>query len=394
MIRMSLMGLVVLMAACTSDVVEPEVSLEQGDTSETPAVEKPSAPVEGVMSLMSGFDEPYTRGWTRAWIPPSGFELYDVGEDKSFSVFFTQNPDPAAPPAEPYEEEFFFRSSGKWRVSKTDLEDKTYYLYGYAPRDYSANVTASIEKLSGEGKTYADGAVLTLSNLPTATADDVCVIIGAKNGNSADDDGGLTKGDFAYVAKPTEGDDKGSNYVFLLLDHLYASLDISMKVDAKYNTLRTIKLKKLKLQTSTDLGMVKKKTNVIITLKSGANPIESVVFNPTGDEVADLNMAPEEGKVLSTTPQDFIGYFMPAGVNTLVLTSTYDVYDKDTSVNPEGNLVREDCTATNTLVLSEGFDGISLAARGKKYQVTMKIQPTYLYVMSDPDLNNPEVVIN
>lgn len=390
------MGLVVLMAACTSDVVGP-VSLEQGGTSEKPFYERPSAPVEGVMSLAPGFDEPYTRGVTRAWTPPTGFELYDVGENKSFSVFFTENPDPV----KPYEEEFFFRSSGKWRVSRTDLENKTYYIYGYAPHNYDDNVTATIAKLDGDGKTYADGAVLTLSNLPTATADDVCVIIGAKNGREYYSDvvdytvPPLVAGDFAYEAELTgEGSGGAGNYVYLLLDHLYASLDISMKVDATYNTLRTIKLKELHLQTSTSLGAVKKKTDVRITLESGANPIKSVIFTPTGDELADLNMAPKEGRVLSTTPQDFFGYFMPAGVNTLVLTSTYDVYDKDTSVNPEGNLVRKDCTATNTLVLSEGFDGISIADRGKKYKVTMKIQPTYLYVMSDPDLNNPTVVIN
>lgn len=402
------MGLMFLMAACTSDVVEPVVSPEQGGSSEKPSVEKPSAPLEGVMSLMSGFDEPYTRGMTRAWLPPTGFELYDVGEGKSFSVFFTQDPDPA--PAEPYEEEFFFRSSGKWRVSKTDLKNETYYLYGYAPRDYSANVTATIAP--DESGYYEEGAVLTLSNLPTATVDDVCVIIGAKNGKDYYSENAdytvppLVAGDFEYEAQPTsEGSGGTGNYVYLLLDHLYASLDISMKVHSEYDALRTIKLKKLHLQTSTDLGSVKKKTNVTITLRKttdGSSPIakdgegkELITFTPTGDEVADLNMAPEEGKVLSTAPEDFIGYFMPEGVKTLVLTSTYDVYDKNTSpAHPEGNLVRQDCRATNTIEFSRLFYLHDQAVRGKKYHVTMTIKPTYLYVMSEPDLNNPTVVIN
>ena len=75
------------------------------------------------------------------------------------------------------------------------------------------------------------------------------------------------------------------------------------------------------------------------------------------------------------------------GVDKLILTSVYDVYDT------KGNLVRENCKATNTLVLSDLFSEQDVSRRGCRYNVSLTIQPTYLYVMSDPDLNDPTVVV-
>ena len=307
-----------------------------------------------------------------------------------------------------YEEEFFFKSGDKWRVGKTDLEaDGIYYLYGYAPHNNDANVTATIGKLSGEGKTYAHGAVLTLRNLPTAMSSDPCVIIGAKNGREyyrENEDytvDPLVRGDFAYEAQSTGEGGTGGNYVFLLFDHLFASLDISMRVHSDYDALRTIKLKELHLQTKVGEETTKKKTDVTITLESGPSandPIKSLEFDASGyadAEDTNLNIVQEGGVKLSTTLSDFVGYFMPQGVTTIVLTSIYDVYDKDTSVmNPDGNLIRQNCTATNTLELNKLYYSQYYALRGKKYHVTMTIQPTYLYQMSDPDLDNPTVKID
>jgi uncharacterized protein YaaQ len=86
----------------------------------------------------------------------------------------------------------------------------------------------------------------------------------------------------------------------------------------------------------------------------------------------------------------FTGHFMPDGITTMVLTSTYDVYDK------KGNLIREGCKATNTMVLNDLLTGQIYTRRGCRYDITMTIRPTYLYVMSDEDLKNPgmEVIIN
>jgi hypothetical protein len=85
---------------------------------------------------------------------------------------------------------------------------------------------------------------------------------------------------------------------------------------------------------------------------------------------------------------------MPNSVSKLILTSVYDVYDTNiTPEHPDGNLIRKDCSATNTMLLSELFSGQSVSHRGWKYKVRLTIKPTYLYMMSEPDLDNPTVSV-
>ena len=398
---MGLMGLMGLMG-CSSEDTEERMSY---------------APVE-VMGMVAEYEDIHAanetneahaahaaQGFTRAWVPPSGYSLFDEG--KSISVFFTQTD---VVPAEGFEEEFFFKSSDKWRVSKTDLMADTYYLYGYMP--YDPSITPTVSVLPGDGKTFADGAVLTLANLPTVTPNDLCVMIGAKNGKDdykANEDytvTGLKRGDFAYQAELTEAvgeTPKGSNYIYLLFDHLYASLQLNINVYKKYDDLRTIKLKELRLQTYTGDTPMKRKMNASVTLTAndeGNDPISSITFTGNGTIAGkDLFYQKAGGETLGTAAKAFVGYFCPnvgnAGVTKLVLTSTYDVYDKNVdATHPDGNLIRENCEATNVLVLNDVFKEETTTRRGYRYNINLTIQPTYLYMLSEPDLDNPTVVVN
>ena len=67
-----------------------------------------------------------------------------------------------------------------------------------------------------------------------------------------------------------------------------------------------------------------------------------------------------------------------------ILRSTYDVYDK------QNNLIRKGCVAENTIVPQERFN-IKQFNRGHKYTLRLTVMPTYLYMLSEPDLNNPSV---
>jgi len=78
---------------------------------------------------------------------------------------------------------------------------------------------------------------------------------------------------------------------------------------------------------------------------------------------------------------------MPFGVTKIKLISTYDVYDK------KGNLIRENCTATNTIDIANLFSGQTETLRGRRYTINLTINPTYLYMLSEPDLNDPTVVV-
>ena len=341
---------------------------------------------------------------TRGWIPPSGYTFMDTS-NQVFGVFMTQDG------KVPIKGHFYSNSDGsKWYTS-LDLSDGetfdggTYYLYGYTPHSNGVSCEISSTAAPDNNSAYSSGAVLTISNLPSVTSNDVCVVVGAKNGkdNGYSDSGdyeitGLRRGDFAYQAYATGA--LGNNRIFLLFDHLYSAFQVRMRVNGDYAALRTIKLKELYLQTSASGTITKKRTNVTVTLAATEgvvdpvtelypDPIKSVVFTPVGTDEGDgaIVSSTDAPVPLSTDWSSYMCHFMPMGVDKLILTSVYDVYDT------KGNLVRENCKATNTMVLSDLFSEQDVSRRGCRYNVSLTIQPTYLYVMSDPDLNDPTVVV-
>ena len=331
---------------------------------------------------------------TRAWVPPTGYSLYDADE-KIIDIHFTQN---GEDPMQCY----FFKSSGQWRVSLPEgkeLAAESYYLYGYVPHSVGMSCEISSTTTPGDNSAYSSGAVMKVKNVPTVLPSDLCVVIGARNGKDdydADADynvTGLTRGNFEYVGTATSGEGTG-NYVYLLFDHLYSALRIGMRVHDDYAALRTIKVKELRLQTATAEGATTAKTDITVSLTAngtGSDPITSITFTPQGETLSDGSVFESAGgQTLTGSYSYFTSYFMPNSVTKLLLTSTYDVYDKNaTPEHPEGNLIRKDCQATNTLDISRLFDRHTVANSGVRYTVNITIKPTYLYVLSEPDLNSP-----
>ena len=383
---MGLVGLIWLMTSC-SDSDDEELVLKETE-----------APVAEVRSFATYFDEYVVK--TRAWAIPDGYVAYADGE-QSIGIAFTQ--DTKSPI-----KGTFYKSGEKWRLnvidtemSVDDIKAETYYLYGYIPN--TSGVDLIVTDRAGGNVSYSTGATVELKKVPTVMGKDLCVVIGAKNGTDKETVAGLRRGDFAYTATAISKTSGDGNFVFLLFDHLYAALSVNMKVHPDYDALRTIKLKALKLSTKTSVSTCLDKANITINLTktpdASTDPIEDISYVQTGVSNTDgLNFwYSDAGVNLSDTYQTdpFTGYFMPDNISTLVLTSTYDVYDKNvTPEHPEGNKVRENCNATNVLVLSELLTGQTVTHRGRRYIVNMTIQPTYLYVLSEPDLNNPTVVVN
>lgn len=248
-----------------------------------------------------------------------------------------------------------------------------YHVFGFLPSN--ANGTNGYSSVAVNSNT----ATLTIENLAPLSTDDVCVVIGVKGKLASNEK--VVAGSFKYHAP--ENTEEGFG-VSLLVDHLFAAMDFNLSVDATYDAIRTIKLKKVVMKST---GAQKVTAVITLTMNNnGTNPITNIEFTPSGTAQDELILyKSEQGTALDvTTPIEFTGFY-GAGISslgsTLSIESTYDIYDKD------GNLIDKDRKAVNNLatVLSE-------ITRGKKVKLNMKVIPTYLYVLSDSDAEFVQVI--
>ena len=428
-----LMGLMIslmMLWACSSDDEVAEAPASASEHEIPIAVSASASLFEDVT------EEPFAARRATEWTPPTGYYLYEkLYEDESYvlppdlsqstiDLFMTHDNETgeATTVVNPLHVRLRYSPSAtttsQWKLSlpnvtlpppserkltEDDVKQGKYYAYGFVPRDAADD--ASITKLRPDDPTctWAKGAVLTIHGLKSI-ATDPCVIIGAKEGPDKDHCDDLKAGDFQFSLDTGKTGEEGHkvinpNYLYFLFDHLYSAFSISMKVNGTYHKIRHIKLKKIYLRTETTTGTSPSKTNVTITLQSngiGNNPIVGdVKYEPNDDTPTDrLIYNNSVGYSLTDEYSIFLGHFMPNSVSKLILTSVYDVYDTNiTPEHPDGNLIRKDCSATNTMLLSELFSGQSVSHRGWKYKVRLTIKPTYLYVLSEPDLDNPTVTV-
>ena len=332
-----LVAMTMLLSACSSD--------EFGAQTVTTGEETPVGKQVQLMLYTSHFQD-YKANHRAA---PSGFTAYTPDKTTDMGIYMIKDGDSS------YKEERL-RYASKWFAFFEADADKNYTVYGYMPKTegMSSNVAVS------PGVT-----TLTINGIKPITTDDICIITGV---NETDD--GLKEGEFGWHM----ANSNDNFFMYLLMDHLYASVKFSLIVSEEYAQLRTIKLKTMTLKTD------KASVDAQVTLThntDGTSPITSVTYNTsTGDNCAAEIFNNAEGQALSsTTPIAVSACFAPTLSGNLTLFSTYDVYDS------KGNLIRANCEATNKIPNLE-------ASRGQRVQLNMKVDPTYLYIMSDKDLDN------
>ena len=274
-------------------------------------------------------------------------------------------------------------TDNKWHSSIRVKKEQQYYLYGFMPVDVTDN--PSIGKVDA-GTDYDQGAVLTLPNVDAICPHDLCVLIGVQDCNSASDAKNVEVGKFSYVGK-----ERGQNYVHLLFRHVYASVAVKLKVDADYDKLRTIVLRKLSLKSAS----VHNKLNITMTVTAnttGDDPVSVQMNEDTSSDASaqhalyeDVDGDAEDGLTITTTAKEFPAFFSTLAWSGLTLEARYDVYDK------EGRLVRPNCTVENNLTTP--LSTVVLAA-GEKLTITATIKPTYLYRLSEYDVDNPGITLN
>ena len=262
-------------------------------------------------------------------------------------------------------------------------EETPYYLYGYMPSSISATQSAP----DGD---YSKGINLSFTGLPAITSDDICVLVGVQlvGANSTGLQTAVTEGQYGFRSNI-----KGQNYVNLLMAHLYAKLKVSFKIDPNYSELRSIHLKEVTLTSKYADG-----ASVTVNLRSGQG-IGSPSF-PSGSEgeikhtislfkssaiipekVLDKALANQVDPVLAL---DLPAYCRPVAVEgtyNLTLTTTYDVYDL------KGQNLGERVSENKIK-----FD-VAEVKPGQEKKLVLTVKPTYLYVLSDNDADNPTITL-
>ena len=363
----------------------------------TPFVDNSQEPAESRQlstfnSQLSTLNSQLSTLNTRAWTLPEGY-TEDVSH-KAIGAFFTKGDGTCEPHRFWYNDNITDTwTTPKWFINGKSITPGEFYIYGYMPNN-AAEVTIS------PNDTYDKGAILHFTDLGSIMAKDVCVLVAAKDGTASN----VT--DFSigqFLCNMKSGGSAGNeNYLYLLFEHIYARLEFRFCMDADYAKLRIIKLKKLELTAYTSTqpnysGAVKMKKSGTIDVHLTANnenssPIaDDIRFVPTSDEDMDPVLIFEGEETMPsdsyTTETGYVPYFNFADANTKVLYelhSYYDVYDR------QGNLIRKNCEAVNDIKPRVLFGSEQLDC-GKQYIINLTVAPTYLYVMSEPDLDNPTI---
>lgn len=335
-----------LQTACSSDSPEAQ-TIPAGNVS-----------IDHVVHLESYIPGYMESAPTRS--APTGYSDYLLDKVTEMGIYVFLPPENYEIPATP-EEQKPLKYISKWHAYFSVDKGKAYTVYGYLPK--TEGMSSSLVKAS------ADEAELTITGMKPITTDDICIITGVKESET-----GLKEGSFSW-SQTIEGDDY---YIYLLLNHLYASVRFSMKIDEEYAQLRIIKLKSMTLGTNKEI------VNATVSLThntTGEIPITGVSYTGTGGSSEEVIFSDDEGTALNHQTATVVNAcFAPTLSSHLTLVSTYDVYDR------YGNLIREGCTATNKIPDLE-------ASRGKMVQLNLTVTPSYLYVLSDPDLDNPTVKV-
>ena len=270
-------------------------------------------------------------------------------------------------------------------------ENTQYYMYGFMPTklgdtDIACSISATADDLGGD---YSKGANLTFTGLPVFTDQDICVTVGVRRIKGEQDesyDVAALEGNYGYLSGIST-----ENYLNLLTDHLYAKLELSFNVESKYAELRQIHLKKVMLKSTYGATI-----SPTVSLRNGSGLAGHVDFGQAADPAVETTTTPYEYQedeaefylpkaVAETSPKVLSPvYCAPCIFNGdgtyLSIKSEYDVYDR------QNNLIRQGCTASNKVKLT----GVT---QGVYKKLTLTVAPSYLYMLSEPDLDNPTVEV-
>ena len=368
-----------LLEACSSD----STSDSRPDNSSSERTVRLSAGArqyhvdEAEMASALGLTRTVYPGTDWTTITPSDNMLVFVAKDK-------ENPSPSDVLSR-----LFYSMTTDWQSNITITDagpDNNYLIYGFMPID-AENVSIS---LLSPNTNYKAGATMSIKGLKVLTQTDPCVIVGVGKQETSTPDVTLKWGTFDFTFKT--GTDV-VDYMSILLDHIYSRYHFQVKIDVDYAQLRTIKITKMTLEALSDdgtqtVGTVNARVN-IQTNTTNTNPISSVTFTRNaGTRSVTFFENTTTPLSLTTSYQDAGFCLAPGDQRWFRLTTVYEVYNRD------NKHIRTN-TATNTFDTANFKEHkITNTNPGLDHTIQIIVNPTYLYVLSDSDLDNPTFDIN
>jgi len=241
---------------------------------------------------------------------------------------------------------------------------RTFWLYGYMP---------AVEGITGE---ILGERKLKLSGIQPISPHDICIVTGVKVYESSVLP---LRGTFAFEYKNSDYNDV--TVLNLLLEHMLGHVDFKFKIGSRYSQLRKIKVKSLTIKTTS-----KSSISAEINLPANTEDVVSISYSAEGanKKYETMLLASTAPSILLTTSGVSVGSGINVAVGTglsenFVLESEYEVYDLKNKL-------------LSTRKASNNLSGV-LPVMGQKKEVVLTVEPTYLYQLSDDDLNNPEVTI-
>lgn len=232
------------------------------------------------------------------------------------------------------------------------LEQGDYTIYGYMP--YNSGATFEPAK-----------RVMTIPNLPGMSASNAMVIkpVAVKIGNTTT-----------------------TVNVNLEMDHLMARVTPCFYInDAAYDALRKIKIKKVEFilpsvnsyTATVDYALDGSETHTTTWTDNGVDVANEVTFYEENTNPVELQLGKAKAIAHSTC------YFCPSQlVDGLKMRVTYDVFDA------KGNLTRPNAVAENNIKKISGT-----LKEATNYKLYIPLVPSYLYALSDGDMDSNVLVI-
>ena len=282
----------------------------------------------------------------------------------------------------------FSATSSDWQANITIVDtDVNYYIYGFMPID-AQNTSDNVSITLLPSKTnYNAGAKLFINGLKVLTEKDPCVIVGV-----AVPDGEnyiLPWGKFEFQFKANG--ENVTDYMGILLDHIYSRYYFKMKIDANYAKLRAIRIKSMMLDALDTYGNTVNSVDATVTLNSttGTNPLSTPTFKYNKGTRTFTLYSNSDGLSLTTAYYQFEKFCLaPCSQRWFRLTTEYDVLDT------KGNVIRQDKAINNFDISALTNASITNTNPGLEHTIQITVNPTYLYILSDPDLDNPTFDIN